>query len=111
MQANWSESDITFMLASAFAPEFDHEEPSGKARKRSTKKNNAAPVSTIDALITFDQHGVSNHPNHRSLYHGAVHFLRELMQDKAGYTCPIALYTLTTTNILRKYLGDRKSVV
>lgn len=109
MQANWSASDITSVLASAFAPEFDHQEPSSststKSRKRGTKKNTAAPVSTIDALITFDRRGVSNHPNHRSLYHGAVHFLLGLMKDKTGYTCPIALYTLTTTNILRKYLG------
>lgn len=27
------------------------------------------------------------------------------MKDKAGYTCPVTLYTLTTTSILRKYIG------
>jgi N-acetylglucosaminylphosphatidylinositol deacetylase len=27
------------------------------------------------------------------------------MKDKAGYMCPVTLYTLTTTNILRKYIG------
>ncbi|CAL5870740.1 uncharacterized protein PFLUO_LOCUS4980 [Penicillium psychrofluorescens] len=62
-------------------------------------------AATIDVLLTFDQHGISNHPNHRSLYHGAVHFLRELMKDKAGYTCPVTLYTLTSTSIFRKYAG------
>ena len=107
MQANWSASDITSVLASAFAPELaglDTPTTTTKARKRGNKSA-AAPVTTIDALLTFDHHGISNHPNHRSLYHGAVHFLRALMKDKAGYSCPVALYTLTTTNIFRKYIG------
>lgn len=106
MQANWSASDITSVLASAFAPDLASDNASSKARKRGNKTAAAtAPVSTIDVLLTFDHHGVSNHPNHGSLYHGAVHFLRSLMKDKAGFSCPIALYTLTTTNILRKYMG------
>lgn len=27
------------------------------------------------------------------------------MKGKFGYSCPVALYTLATTNIVRKYLG------
>ncbi|KAF4188309.1 hypothetical protein CNMCM7927_001982 [Aspergillus lentulus] len=104
MTATWSESDVSSLLASAFAPDLASQSQSSAARKRGAGTT-GAPTATIDVLITFDKDGISNHPNHRSLYHGAVHFLRTLMKDKAGYTCPVTLYTLTTTNILRKYIG------
>ncbi|KAE8377308.1 putative deacetylase LmbE-like domain-containing protein [Aspergillus bertholletiae] len=103
MSATWSESDVSSLLASAFAPEMGAAAQSG-SRKRGASADKP-PVATIDVLLTFDRRGISNHPNHRSLYHGAVHFLRALMKDKSGYTCPVSLYTLTTTNILRKYIG------
>ncbi|GIJ99840.1 N-acetylglucosaminyl-phosphatidylinositol de-N-acetylase [Aspergillus viridinutans] len=107
MTATWSESDVSSLLASAFAPDLasqsQSQPQSSAARKRVA--GTGAPTATIDVLITFDKHGISNHPNHRSLYHGAVHFIRALMKDKAGYTCPVTMYTLTTTNILRKYIG------
>jgi N-acetylglucosaminylphosphatidylinositol deacetylase len=64
-----------------------------------------APQATIDTIITFDAHGVSSHPNHKALYHGAHSFLRALMHRHSGWECPIKLYTLTTTSILRKYLS------
>lgn len=96
MTTTWSTKDVSALLASAFAPEL----ASGRARRE-----DAAPKATIDVILTFDEHGVSNHPNHRSLYHGAVAFLKALMDGKAGYSCPVTLYTLTTTNIVRKYSG------
>ncbi|EEH40465.1 N-acetylglucosaminyl-phosphatidylinositol de-N-acetylase [Paracoccidioides lutzii Pb01] len=99
MTTTWSASDIATLLASAFAPELSS---TTNGSSKSTKK---PPNATIDILITFDQSGVSNHPNHRSLYHGARTFLQNLMKDKSGYTCPVTLYTLTSTNILRKYIG------
>ncbi|KAE8310758.1 putative deacetylase LmbE-like domain-containing protein [Aspergillus transmontanensis] len=102
MSATWSESDVSSLLASAFAPEMGDAQSGSRKRGATGDK---PPVATIDVLLTFDRHGISNHPNHRSLYHGAVHFLRTLMKDKPGYTCPVSLYTLTTTNILRKYIG------
>ncbi|GIJ86187.1 N-acetylglucosaminyl-phosphatidylinositol de-N-acetylase [Aspergillus pseudoviridinutans] len=105
MTATWSESDVSSLLASAFAPDLASQSQSQSSAARKRVAGTGAPTATIDILITFDKHGVSNHPNHRSLYHGAVHFLRALMKDKAGYTCPVTLYTLTTTNILRKYIG------
>ncbi|KAA8652597.1 PIG-L family deacetylase [Aspergillus tanneri] len=95
MATTWSANEISSLLAAAFAPEI-------KTTGRESKTNRSP---TIDVILTFDQHGVSNHPNHRSLYHGARHFLHSLMKDKAGYSCPVSLYTLTTTNILRKYVG------
>ncbi|KAJ5558754.1 hypothetical protein N7535_009366 [Penicillium sp. DV-2018c] len=63
------------------------------------------PTATIDVLVTFDQFGISNHPNHRALFHGAGTFLRALMKGNEGYACPVTLYTLTTTSLLRKYIG------
>ncbi|KAJ5620159.1 hypothetical protein N7510_004143 [Penicillium lagena] len=132
MQAQWSETEIAFLLASAFAPELTGGQKyngssatstatttatisSSKQRKQKQQQAVQPPkhaqlhdgpaAATIDVLLTFDQHGISNHPNHRSLYHGAIHFLRELMKDQAGYTCPVTLYTLTSTSIFRKYVG------
>ncbi|RAL14641.1 LmbE-like protein [Aspergillus homomorphus CBS 101889] len=96
MSARWTEHDVATLLGSAFAPETAPTKKAGGA---------AAPTATIDVLLTFDQGGISNHPNHRSLYHGAVHWLRTLTKGKPGYKCPVALYTLTTTNIVRKYAG------
>ncbi|EAW13118.1 PIG-L family deacetylase [Aspergillus clavatus NRRL 1] len=102
----WSDADVSSLLASAFAPGLaDKNSPASSAPRKRGAAPAAAPVATIDVLLTFDPRGISNHPNHRSLYHGAVHFLRALMRDKAGYACPVTLYTLTTTNILRKYIG------
>ncbi len=56
-------------------------------------------------IVTFDALGVSSHPNHKSLYHGAHAFLKALMHKHSGWECPIKLYTLTTTSVYRKYLS------
>lgn len=106
MTTTWKEDEITSLLASAFAPDLAatlSKNKNGTAKK--PKDDNKAPTATIDVLLTFDRDGVSNHPNHRSLYHGAVHFLRVLMKGKAGFTCPVTLYTLTSVPIYRKYAG------
>ncbi|OQE32755.1 hypothetical protein PENFLA_c001G03086 [Penicillium flavigenum] len=101
MDKDWDEDQISSLLASAFAPEMATQ----KKLPGKHVDHNKAPTATIDIIITFDQHGISNHPNHRSLYHGAVNFVRALTKDKAGFTCPVTLYTLTTTSMLRKYAG------
>lgn len=107
MTTTWSESDISSLLISAFVPDVAGKPQSSSAvRKRGNDSGDyTAPVATIDVLLTFDRNGISNHPNHRSLYHGALHFLRALMKDKAGYSCPVTLYTLTSRSILRKFIG------
>lgn len=63
----------------------------------------AGPRATIDVLITFDAQGISSHPNHIALYHGAKQFLQSIMKGHSGYACPVALYTLPTVNMARKY--------
>lgn len=116
MSASWSEDDIASILSSAFAPDLPSPIPgantsistatSTKSKKQNgSTSSNKPPLATIDVLLTFDKDGVSAHPNHRSLYHGARAFLRALMKDKPGFACPVSLYTLTSTNILRKYVG------
>lgn len=112
MTRRWAENDISSVLASAFAPELgDFANGSSSSSSSRRKQNgraaasNKPPLASIDVLLTFDQHGISNHPNHISLYHGAIHFLRTLMKDKRGFSCPVTLYTLTSTSIFRKYVG------
>jgi N-acetylglucosaminylphosphatidylinositol deacetylase len=120
MTTDWSATSIASLLASAFAPDIScqsnatstsssptsvtHRKPHSNGSARNDD-DSAPPAATIDVLLTFDPSGISNHPNHRSLHHGARAFLSSLMKGKSGYTCPVTLYTLTTTNIVRKYLG------
>lgn len=51
-----------------------------------------------DQVVTFDDHGVSGHPNHISLYHAS-------MALSSSSSRPLTLLTLKSTGILRKYLG------
>jgi N-acetylglucosaminylphosphatidylinositol deacetylase len=130
MTTIWPAARIASLLVSAFAPELSPTSPqassdaapgSSSAKPASSSSSSStvhrrngsltatfsddAPQASIDVLLTFDQAGVSNHPNHRSLYDGAVSFMRILMKGKSGYACPVSLYTLTSTSILRKYAG------
>ncbi|KAF1921467.1 phosphatidylinositol glycan class L [Ampelomyces quisqualis] len=93
MAATWHPRLISNLLTAALAPNM------------ASVSSQEAPQATIDALITFDAQGVSRHPNHQSLYHGARTFLTALMHRHAGGECPVSLYTLTTTSVFRKYLG------
>lgn len=94
MTTEWDSSKISTLLCSAFAPHL------AKSREAS-----AAPTASIDVIITFDAGGVSQHPNHISLYHGAKAFVAALVAGKAGWAAPVDLYTLTTVSLPRKYTG------
>ncbi|KAI1134887.1 LmbE-like protein [Hypoxylon sp. FL0543] len=96
MTTTWDASKISSLLTSAFAPHL-------AAQK--TPKDNSTPTATIDALITFDANGISSHPNHISLYHGARAFVASLTRGKPGWASPVDLYTLTTVSLPRKYLA------
>ncbi|KAF2087797.1 LmbE-like protein [Saccharata proteae CBS 121410] len=93
MTMTWNPRLLSNLLTRAFAP------------KMSSIKSDQPPEATIDVLVTFDATGVSGHPNHKSLYHGAHAFVKALMHRHAGWECPVALYSLTSTNILRKYVS------
>ncbi|KAF2718886.1 LmbE-like protein [Polychaeton citri CBS 116435] len=91
MNQDWDINEVNSVLGSYFAPNM------GKS------KASEAPTALVDAVITFDGQGVSGHPNHRALYHGARAFMRDLMKRHPGWKCPVALYTLTSLNVARKY--------
>ena len=52
----------------------------------------------IDIIVTFDEYGVSYHPNHISVFEG----LKELM---CSHEIEFELYTLHTVHFLRKYIA------
>lgn len=91
MTTDWSAKLISKVLSTVFAP------------KMAKVSANAAPEANIDVLITFDSTGVSSHPNHKSLYHGSVVFIKSLMHGRTGWECPVTLYTLTSVPVFRKY--------
>ncbi|RDW88665.1 LmbE-like protein [Coleophoma cylindrospora] len=103
MTKTWDAQKISNLLSSAFAPHL--------AKPQSASKNTQAPTATIDVLITFDQTGISSHPNHISLYHGARRFISSLIADRPGWQCPVDMYTLTGISIVRKYTSIFDSLV
>ncbi|KAG8959327.1 N-acetylglucosaminyl-phosphatidylinositol de-N-acetylase [Tulasnella sp. 419] len=56
----------------------------------------------ISAILTFDEAGISQHPNHISLYHGAKRYISSF--DKADRQPPL-LFALESVKIARKYTG------
>ncbi|KAK4505592.1 hypothetical protein PRZ48_003555 [Zasmidium cellare] len=98
MSVKWDAKAVAGVLTKYFAPNV------------SSLPANAEPTANIDVLITFDEGGVSGHPNHISLFHGATAFMRGLMQGRAGWEAPVKMYTLTSTNVLRKYSSVLDSV-
>lgn len=91
MRTTWEPQLISDVLSQAFV--------------RESKAASAQPPLAIDVLVTFDRHGVSSHPNHCSLYHGALRFvssLEKLRLDSHG-PLSVTLYTLTSTSWIRKY--------
>ncbi|KAI0004769.1 LmbE-like protein [Xylariaceae sp. FL0662B] len=99
MTTTWDPTKIAALLRTTFAPSH----PSGNQRRAAP--DTQPPTAAIDALITFDARGVSAHPNHISLYHGARAFASALARGRPGWAPPVDLYTLTSVPVVRKYLG------
>jgi N-acetylglucosaminylphosphatidylinositol deacetylase len=98
MTTAWDATKIATLLSSAFAP---HLAPFKSASP--TNGHPDRPTANIDVLLTFDAGGVSGHPNHASLYHGARAFVAGLVKGKDGWQSPVDLYTLTSVSFFRKY--------
>lgn len=96
MNVTWPSDKISSLLREAFIPK-----PATKVKQATDQP----PTATIDVLITFDAQGVSLHPNHISLYHGARAFVASLTTNKREWSAPVDMYTLTTVNIFRKFTG------
>ncbi|OTA23971.1 hypothetical protein BTJ68_12070 [Hortaea werneckii EXF-2000] len=99
METKWDPKLIASILTRYFAP------------KMMSTPSTTAPLANIDAIVTFDTGGVSGHPNHISLFHGASLFLRNLMHRHAGWESPVKLYTLTSVNMFRKYSSILDSIM
>ncbi|KAK2605651.1 hypothetical protein N8I77_008475 [Diaporthe amygdali] len=99
MTTTWSTEKISALLRDAFAP------TNNTNTTATATATGEPPKATIDVLITFDKGGISSHPNHISLYHGARHFVASLAANRPGWASPVDMYTLTTVNVARKYAG------
>lgn len=96
----WEKGEVARVLGEAFGVT-----AKGKGREGKGEGRERGPEATIDVLLTFDRGGVSGHANHVSLYHGARSWLEGLMKGREGWRCPVEMYTLTSTNIVRKYIS------
>ncbi|POS73983.1 GlcNAc-PI de-N-acetylase [Diaporthe helianthi] len=107
MTTTWPTERISNLLRDAFAPTNNNNNntPPSSSSSSSSKDTTEPPKATIDILITFDSTGISSHPNHISLYHGARHFVASLTADRPGWASPVDMYTLTTVGLARKYAG------
>ena len=92
MAAKWDAGTIADKLAEYYT--------TGQEWSKNSSK------SPIDMVITFDSHGVSQHPNHISLFDGAKVFVKrqrkEAQSNGESIKTPV-LYSLRSTNVLRKY--------
>ncbi|KAF8962576.1 putative deacetylase LmbE-like domain-containing protein [Flammula alnicola] len=57
----------------------------------------------IDTILTFDEIGVSSHPNHKSLPEGAQTLIKNLGETSSKQT--IRLFTLVSTSLQYKYIS------
>ncbi|KAF0719201.1 Aste57867_1203 [Aphanomyces stellatus] len=58
--------------------------------------------NVIDTIITFDDYGISGHPNHISVHHGVKHALTHASSSSLR---KVHAYVLDSTSIWRKYIG------
>ncbi|PNS19347.1 hypothetical protein CAC42_2524 [Sphaceloma murrayae] len=93
MTRMWEEGEVAGLLSRTFVGE----------EKGKGARDGPPPKVGIDVLVTFDAEGVSGHPNHRSLYHGARRFVAGLVKGKAGWETPVKMYVLPTVGVGRKY--------
>lgn len=101
MTKTWDEDSIANLLSDYFAPQQANPPPDSDSDSDSDSSD-TRPQPGIDVLVTFDNQGVSSHPNHISLYHGARAFAT--LVARRGFK-PVDVYTLTSVNIARKYIS------
>ncbi|KAK6333379.1 N-acetylglucosaminyl-phosphatidylinositol de-N-acetylase [Orbilia javanica] len=67
---------------------------------REDDSSNGGDGKGVDTFITFDEGGVSAHPNHISLLKGVKYYLRHYPKKN-----DVLLYTLNTVPVYRKYIS------
>ncbi|KAL9609689.1 MAG: hypothetical protein Q9167_005572 [Letrouitia subvulpina] len=101
MTTKWDKLKVADVLGRAFSPSVHK----SNGRQASEKAGSNISTATIDILITFDRHGVSGHPNHIALYHGAKEWLAIISKVKKSSQSTVDLYTLTSVSLPRKYIS------
>lgn len=96
MTLKWNSDDKTDILSQTFSSPELLDRASGPGND-----DFSSSIVDIDVLIIFNSEGIASHANHISLCHGASYWLRQNKQTGAK----VALYSLTTTNIMRKYIS------
>jgi N-acetylglucosaminylphosphatidylinositol deacetylase len=99
MTISWASEDIVAELSHLFSPSLLHAAKQLDIGDPISPSSTTSPDIGINVLITFDNKGISSHANHISLYYGALQRLKQA--DPSGST--VSMYSLTTTNIFRKY--------
>ncbi|KAF5828924.1 putative deacetylase LmbE-like domain-containing protein [Dunaliella salina] len=68
--------------------------------------------NNVNKVITFDEKGISSHPNHISAFHGVRAYYAwrsrvSSVQNDAVISSlpPLTVFTLETTSLVRKYMG------
>lgn len=59
----------------------------------------------VPQILTFDTYGISSHPNHCSLPHGASSLVESLVLSTSGAINRPRVFGLMTTPVLPKYIG------
>lgn len=115
-QNDWKKEDIAEFLSQRFAPHTAADQAAATSSLTSDQRSEqrlmqpmddkamflSSSIDTPDVIVTFDPQGISSHPNHSACYHGAVHFVTCSNNQP---TRKIALYTLTSISIFRKYIS------
>jgi len=87
--------DLVDGMDSKWAPELIAEQVTRFCKQ---KEATDGAISKIDIIVTFDNGGVSAHPNHIALFYGVEKLMERKLLD-------VEVMTLTTVNIFRKYIG------
>ncbi|KAJ8506899.1 hypothetical protein ONZ45_g10640 [Pleurotus djamor] len=64
----------------------------------------------ITAILTFDEDGVSGHPNHKSIPHAVLQLAKDMDSPHASVSIAPRVFTLVSTPLLRKYIGPVDAV-
>lgn len=115
-KTDWKADDIATFLKGNFTAGPAGEgntsaaSPNGQVNTPTQRRNPATDepedASSIlpEVILTFDEHGISQHPNHSACYHGAVRFLEQFPKSYPSSVTPPALFVLPTLPRWRKYL-------
>ncbi|KAJ8516770.1 hypothetical protein ONZ45_g5957 [Pleurotus djamor] len=64
----------------------------------------------ITTILTFDEDGVSGHPNHKSIPHAVLQLAKDMDSPHASVSIAPRVFTLVSTPLLRKYIGPVDAV-